>query len=124
MESSMTVVKTTSSENPNKVDKVNLDVVQCNTEKNKGRDSLSVKMLNKLKIRENDKPPKIDEIKTNKIGKKDKDWIRVEVIMTKDGKKNKPLGTVSNNYYKKALDNKLEIARKRAALKRDGKDHA
>jgi len=124
MESSMTVVKTTSSENPNKVEKVNLDVVQCNTEKNRGRDSLSVKMLNKLRIRENDKPPKIDEVKTNKIGKKDKDWVRVEVVETKEGKKNRVINKVENRYFKNNLDRKLEIARKRAEKMKGGKDHA
>ncbi|MBR2744440.1 MAG: hypothetical protein IKE01_04000 [Clostridia bacterium] len=118
MASSMTVVK-----NPDKDEKINLDFAQCNIDKNRGKDSLSVKMLNRLKIRENDRPPKIDKIETNKIGKKDKDWIRVEVVVTKEGKKNKSLGKVESNYYRNALNKKLELARRKAQEK-GGRDHA
>lgn len=119
MEGSIVVGKT-ASDNSNKETVINLDAVQCNVERTRGRDSLSVKQVRKIKIKENGKTPVIDGIETNKLGKKanSKSWERFIVEVDKSGNKvKKSLGKVESEHSNKSLDKKLEKAREKAASK-------
>ena len=136
MEGSIVVGKT-ASENPNKEIILNLDVVQCNTEQVRGRDSLSVSRAKKIKIRQNGKIPTVSEVNNNRLAKQDNDWTRFITVATPNGKKNKSMGKVQSAYSSRALDEKLERARKNAAKevrantkssptirKKDSREHA
>lgn len=116
MEGSIIVARA-ASENSSKETVVNLDAVQCNVEQVRGRDSLSVTPVKKIRIRENSKQPVIDSVGSNKIGKGNRYWERFIVEVDKTGRKHKAsLGKVESEYYSKTLDKKLEKAREKAGV--------
>ena len=117
MEGSIVVGKV-ASENSDKPIVIKLDAIQCSVENYRGKDVLSAtKVRSNIKVKEGGKPPVIEGIGSNKLGKDGNRWVRSVIVVNKEGnKRRKELGEVTSDYYSKALNQKLTKAREKAGL--------